>query len=345
MNPNVGELARGTPLPLSGVRVLELAGIGPVPFAGKTLSQLGAEVTLISSPQPRGLGISMALDPLEQGKARAILDLKDPDGRDDLLTLVRSSHALIEGFRPGTLERLGLAPSSLLVANPSFVVGRCSGWGLRGPQSGTAGHDINFLAVAGVLGAIGPATGPCPPLNLIGDFGGAAMHLALGVVAALLSARSSGKGGVVETSIFEATVGLTAHLHGMRAAGLWQDQRESNLLDGGAAFYRCYQAADGRWMAVGAIEPKFFLDFVRLLGVDIDAERQYDRAYWPEMTGRIAARFASRNRDEWVSHFDASDACVSPVLEWSELRSHPLSRCAFDAQGPKPPTSFKQESI
>lgn len=341
---NTGDPARLALLPLSGVRVLELAAIGPVPFGGRMLAQLGAQVTLVSPPQPRGVGIPMAEDPLEQGKERASVDLKDPAGRDDLLAMARTSDALIEGFRPGTLERLGLAPAALLAANPALVVGRCGGWGPCGPQSGTAGHDINFLAVAGVLGAIGPAQKPCPPLNLIGDFGGAAMHLALGVVAALLSARGSGKGCVVGTSIFEATVGLTAHLHGMRAAGLWHDQRESNLLDGGAPFYRCYQTADRGWMAVGAIEPKFFSEFVRLLEVDLDVGRQYDRRYWPDMASRIAARFATRPRDEWADHFRACDACVSPVLEWPELRSHPQSLQAFDAQGPKPAIRFIQES-
>lgn len=331
-------------LPLTGVRVLELASIGPVPFAGRALRLLGAKVTLVSSPQPRGLGIPMPEDPLDRDKSRITVDLKDAAGREALLSLARSYDALIEGFRPGTIERLGLTPASLLAANPALVVGRCGGWGSGSPRSTCAGHDINFLAVAGVLGAIGPGDKPCPPLNLIGDFGGAAMHLALGVVAALLDARATGVGGVVTTSIFEATAGLTAHLHGLRDAGMWNDERESNLLDGGAPFYRCYQTSDARWIAVGAIEPKFFVEFMRHLDVAFDADRQYDRTHWAEMVRKIEARFATRTRDEWTEHFGRSDACVSPVLEWSELRAHPDSKFAFDAHGPKSPINFKRES-
>lgn len=330
-------------LPLAGTRIVELAAIGPVPFAGRMLRQLGADVTLVSAPEHRGIGIPMPSDPLESGKHRVVLDLKTQAGRDALADLLRESDALIEGFRPGTLERLQLAPSALHALQPALVIGRCTGWGGDPIATAPAGHDINFLALAGVLGAVGPQAQPTPPLNLLGDFGGGGMHLALGVVAALLQARRDGKGCVVQTSIFEASVSLTAHLHGMRDAGLWNDDRESNLLDGGAPFYRCYETADRRWLAIGAIEPKFFAELMKKLDIPADETRQLDRSYWPTLAAAISQRIAMRTRDEWETVFANCDACATPVLDWSEVRHHPDGSFAFDEHGPRPAIAFHQE--
>lgn len=327
-------------LPLTGMRVVELAGIGPVPFAGRMLGQLGADVTLVCAPQQRAIGIPMSSDPLEANKRRVSINLKTEEGRHSLGELLRESDVLIEGFRPGTLERLELSPSALHAIQPSLVIGRCTGWGTSCPRSASAGHDINFLALAGILGAIGTEARPTPPLNLIGDFGGAGMHLALGVVAALLRAKLGGTGCVVETSIFEASVSLSAHLHGMLDSDLWIDEREANLLDGGAPFYRCYQSLDGRWMAIGAIEPMFFAELVRGLDVDVDVERQYDRTYWPTLTAVLAKRIAERTREQWDSIFVRSDACATPVLTWIEARSHRDASSAFDAGDPRPAITF-----
>ncbi len=330
-------------LPLTGVRVIELAAIGPVPFAGRMLRQLGADVTLVCAPQQRDTGIPMASDPLEANKPRVAIDLKTPSGREALCDLLRQGDVLIEGFRPGTLERLDLSPPALHALQPALVIGRCTGWGAASPRSSTAGHDINFLALAGILGAIGTAVRPTPPLNLLGDFGGAGMHLALGVVAALLRAKLSGTGCVVQTSIFEASASLTAHLHGLLDANLWFDEREANLLDGGAPFYRCYATRDGRWMAVGAIEPKFFAELVMRLKVDVDASRQYDRTYWPTLAAVLEKRVAERTRDEWDAIFAQSDACATPVLGLFEARSHSHGSTAFDAQGPRAGMTFQRE--
>lgn len=323
-------------MPLHGLRVIELAGIGPVPFAGRQLRQLGAEVILVTPPVRRDAGIPMAADPLEAGKQRLSFDLKSAGGHAALLDLVDGSDALIEGFRPGTLERLGLAPPVLLGRRATLVVGRCGGWGADSPRAAFAGHDINYLALSGVLGAVGPAEQPVPPLNLVGDFGGAAMHLALGVVAAMLSARQTGQGSVVSTSILEATVSLTAHLHGLIDAGLWAQPRAANVLDGGAPFYRCYRTSDGRWLAVGAIEAGFYARLLDHIGARLDASRQHDRDYWPQMEAEIGRCIATRTRDEWDAVLAWTDACASPVLDWQEARTHPHLAFVMDADGPGP---------
>ncbi|TDN61405.1 alpha-methylacyl-CoA racemase [Paraburkholderia sp. BL10I2N1] len=330
-------------LPLDGVSVVELAAIGPVPFTGRMLHQLGAEVTVVCAPRHRDLGIPMSDDPLESGKHRVVIDLKTAAGRDALGTLVRESDVLIEGFRPGTLERLELAPAYLHSVQPALVIGRCAGWAATGARASSAGHDINFLALAGILGAIGPKECPSPPINLLGDFGGGGMHLALGVVAALLQAKRDGKGAVVQTSIFGASVSLTAHLHGMLDSGLWIDDRQSNLLDGGAPFYRCYRTSDDHWLAIGAIEPKFFAELVSELDVEVDAARQYDRSYWPTLTQILSQRIAARTRDEWDTVFAQGDACATPVLTWKEARSHRDGAVAFEHNAPKPAITFHRE--
>jgi alpha-methylacyl-CoA racemase len=315
----------GSALPLAGVRILELAAIGPVPFAGRMLCQLGAEVQVVMPPSDRGVGIPLPReqDPFALGKSTIVLDLKSAQGRDHLMSRLVDSDALLEGFRPGTLERLGLPPNTLLEANPRLVVGRCGGWGRASPRARSAGHDINYLALTGALHAIGPAEAPVPPLNLVGDFGGAAMHLALGVVAALLRVRDDGHGGVVDTSILEGSVSLMSMIYGLSDAGMWSDEREANLLDGGAPYYACYATADDRWMALGAIEAKFFADFVARSGARVDVARQNDRRYWPEMRAEIARCLKSRSRDEWDAVFRDSDACCTPVLDLDEARTHP----------------------
>lgn len=309
-------------LPLRDFKVIELEAIGPVPFAALLLSQLGAHVTLVSSPRNSANGIPVGDDALLSGRHRIALDLKTPDGVAQLHGLLAEADALLEGFRPGTLERLGIGPDVLMPRHPHLVIGRCSGWGQSGSRAHTAGHDINYLALAGVLSAVGPAECPMPPLNLVGDFGGASMHLALGVVSAIHSARATGQGCIVGTSILASTLALTTHLHGLRRAGLWNDVRHDNLLDGGAPFYRSYATGDGQWVAVGAIEPKFFADLVRRLGVDIDTTRQYDRSYWPSIEAAFSRQFTTRTRDEWDVEFRGTDACVTPALNWSEVSAN-----------------------
>ena len=329
-------------LPLAGLNIVELESIGPVPFAGHLLRRLGAHVTLVGPPGARGAGIPIADDPLLAGKAPLRLDLKDRAGQRELLALLARSDVLIEGFRPGTLERLGLDSAVLCAANPTLVVGRCGGWGRESPRGTTAGHDINYLALAGILDAIGPRERPVPPLNLVGDFGGGAMHLALGVISAVLRARSTGRGCVVETSIFEAAVSLTAHLYSLVDAGLWREGRAANLLDGGAPFYRCYLTADGGWLAIGAIESKFFAELAEALGARIDATRQYDRTYWPEIEVEFSRCIVALTRDEWGERLGGSDVCATPVVSLAEARLRDDTLFAFDRGAPRTGLRFAE---
>lgn len=313
--------------PLRGLRVIELHAIGPVPYAGQILRGLGAQVERISPPSDPGLGVDLPaeFDLLNLGKTRMAIDLKSPTGIEAALSRIGQADVLIEGFRPGVLERLGLEPRGLLERNPRLVIGRLSGWGTRGALADRAGHDINYLALAGVLEAVGPADSPVPPLNLVADFGGGAMHLLLGVLSLLVRRSIDGQGGVVETSILAGTVGLTPMFYGMLAAGVWKLDRAENLLDGGAPFYRVYGCADGRFVAVGALEPKFYRNLLRLLALDdtIDATRQYDRTHWPETAQAIGRRLAERPRDEWALRAQGVDACLSPVLNFLEASTHP----------------------
>jgi alpha-methylacyl-CoA racemase len=315
------------PAPLAGLKVVELHAIGPVPFAGQLLAGLGAEVLRVSPPSDPGLGVDIApeFDLLNRGKAQRLLDLKQPAGLAALRAVLDGSDVLLEGFRPGVIERLGLAPAELLATNPRLVIGRLSGWGAHGPLAQRAGHDINYLAMAGVLGAIGQADAPVPPLNLVADFGGGAMHLLVGVLARLVQRGIDGRGGVVETSILAGTVGLTPMFYGMFAAGAWRLERAANLLDGAAPFYRTYAAGDGRFIAVGALEPKFYAQLLRVLALEneIDAHQQYDRSTWRDTAERFSARIATRGRDEWARDADGTDACLSPVLDFAEAARHP----------------------
>ena len=306
--------------PLAGLRVLELAGIGPAPYAGMMLADLGAEVVRVERP---GQGPDLAGPVVTRGRRPVILDLKQPAGLAALLAMAQRADVLIEPYRPGVAERLGFGPDVCLARNPRLVYGRMTGWGQEGPWAGMAGHDIGYIAVTGALHAIGRAGGPPqPPLNLLGDFGGGTMFLLTGILAALWERERSGRGQVVDAAIVDGTSSLTSFLYGMRASGLWSDERGANLLDTGAPYYDVYQTADGGWMAVGALEPQFYAELIRLLDLP-DAPAQGDRARWPELRALLAARFAERTRDEWAAVFDGTDACVAPVLTFAEAQRHP----------------------
>lgn len=314
--------------PLAGLRVIEMAAIGPVPHCGLVLAEMGADVVRLDRADVAELGVAVPteFDALARGKRSVALDLKHGDGRQAARRVIDGADALLEGFRPGVMERLGLGPDACLATNPKLVYGRISGWGDAGPLARAAGHDLNYLGLTGALLAMGtPGTPPPVPLNLVADFGGAAMQLACGVLAALLSARATGQGQVVATSIFEGANALLPFAHGLRAAGIWTEKRGDNLLDGGAPFYRAYTTLDGRYVAVAAIEPKFYLALLEGLGLQgsVQPSAQLDRAAWPATAELFAARFAGRTRDDWVARFDGMDACVSPVLDWAEAAAHP----------------------
>ncbi|GAA1504932.1 CaiB/BaiF CoA-transferase family protein [Streptomyces synnematoformans] len=314
--------------PLHGVRVVELAGIGPGPFAAMLLADLGADVVRVDRPGAPGLGIAPAHDTTNRNKRSVVLDLKSPAGAAAALDLAGRADVLVEGYRPGVAERLGVGPAECLARNPRLVYGRMTGWGQDGPLAQTAGHDIGYVAVTGALGMIGPPGGPpAVPANLLGDYAGGSLYLVVGVLAALQHARTTGQGQVVDAAIVDGTAHLTAMIHAMAAAGAWQDRRGVNLLDGGAPFYGVYETADGGYMAVGALEPAFYEEFVRLLGAGDGAAGalpdRSDPAAWAELRERLAARFRTRTRAEWTEVFAGSDACVAPVLSLREARDHP----------------------
>jgi alpha-methylacyl-CoA racemase len=311
--------------PLAGIRVVELAGIGPGPFAAMLLADLGAEVLRVDRPASSRPAWPTVL---ARGRRSVVVDLKHPDGAGVVLDLVASAAALVEGFRPGVAERLGIGPDACLARNPRLVYGRVTGWGQEGPWRLAAGHDIDYVAVAGALHPIGQAGGPpVPPLNLVGDFGGGGMLLALGVVAALLEAGRSGRGQVVDAAMVDGAALLTAQFHELLAAGLWREERGANLLDGGAPFYGVYETADGRHLAVGALEPQFFAELLRRLGLDAgDLPDQLDRDGWPVLRERLAGLFRTRTRDQWCELLAGTDACVAPVLGLGEAPSHPHNR-------------------
>ncbi|MFI0483440.1 CaiB/BaiF CoA transferase family protein [Actinomadura sp. 9N215] len=322
--------------PLSGVRVIELAGIGPGPFAAMLLADLGADVIRVDRASAVRDGASAGgTDFTNRGKRSIAVDLKSDRGRDVVLRLVERSDVLIEGFRPGVTERLGVGPDDCLARNPRLVYGRMTGWGQEGPLSATAGHDVAYIAVTGALHAIGRADGPPQvPINLLGDFAGGSMYLVVGVLSALLESRTSGRGQVVDAAIVDGAAHLSTFVHGFLAGGLWEDRRGVNILDTGAPWYDVYETSDGRHMAVGAIEPQFYAEFLRLLGLDgEDLPAQHDRAGWPVLRDRFAAVFRTRTRDEWTEVFVPSDACVAPVLSMTEAAEHPYntSRDVFPA--------------
>ena len=308
--------------PLADLRILEFEAIGPGPFCGMMLADMGADVLLVDRPQDPGLGFTRErwYDVMLRGRRSVTLDLKSKDGVAAALMLAERADAVIEGFRPGVMERLGLGPEVLHAGNPKLVYGRATGWGQDGPLAARAGHDINYIALSGVLHAIGRAgEAPVPPLNLIGDFGGGGMLLAFGIACALLEARLSGKGQVVDAAMIEGASLLTTMIWGMQAAQHWSDRRGANVLDSGAPWYDTYETKDGKYVAVGAIEPKFYLELLAGLGLaNITLPPQNDRAGWPELRRQFAAVFLTRTRDEWCALLEGSDACFAPVLSIAE---------------------------
>jgi alpha-methylacyl-CoA racemase len=315
--------------PLAGVKVVELAAIGPVPFAGMVLSDLGADVVRVDRPTEvtDDDRARAHLDVVRRGRRSIALDLRSDHGRDRALALVERADALLEGFRPGVVERLGLGPEACLEVNPRLVYGRMTGWGQDGPLAGAAGHDIDFIALSGALEAIGRrGSPPVPPLNLVGDNGGGGMLLAIGVLAGLHEARSSGRGQVVDASIVDGSALLTANFHGFVAEGRWDPERGANQCTG-APFYEVYETADGRWVAVGAQEERFYRELVQRLGLDPDElPDQWDRSAWPEVKARFAAVFAGRTQAEWCAALEGTDACFAPVLSFAEAPTHPHNR-------------------
>ena len=313
--------------PLSGVKVLEIEAIGPVPWAAMMLADMGADVLRIDRPVAAGTEPRQGtqFEFTGRGKRSLIADLKQPLAAQAVLHLASRADVLVEGMRPGVMERLGLGPEPCLERNPALVYGRMTGWGQTGPLAKTVGHDINYIGVAGVLHTIGSANGPpTVPLNLVGDYGGGGMLLALGVMAALLEARASGKGQVVDAAMVDGSLSLMAPTLGMWRAGAWKDERQGNLLDGGAHFYGTYATADGKYLAVGAIEPRFYAALLAGLGLDKEKlPEQLDRQAWPEMRKKFADIIAGHTRAHWCSVFDGTEACVSPVLSLEELAAHP----------------------
>ncbi|MFF9028883.1 CaiB/BaiF CoA transferase family protein [Streptomyces iakyrus] len=310
--------------PLSGVRVVELAGIGPGPFAAMLLADLGADVVRVDRPGGPGLAIDPACDVTNRNKRSVVVDLKAPDGPEQVLDLAARADILVEGYRPGVAERLGVGPGPCHARNPRLVYGRMTGWGQDGPLAQRAGHDIAYIAPTGTLGMIGrPDEPPAVPANLLGDYAGGSLYLVVGVLAALHHARATGTGQVVDAAIVDGTAHLSTMIHGMLAAGGWQDRRGANLLDGGCPYYGTYETADGRYMAVGALEPQFYAEFLTLLGVEDRAAARKDVARWGELREEVAARFKSRTRAEWTAVFDGTDACVAPVLSLREAPHHP----------------------
>lgn len=315
--------------PLAGIRVVELAALGAVPHAAMMLADAGADVLRVDRLESDNESADLVErgrrgNAVMRGRRSVAVDLKHPEAAAFVLDLVRHAHVLLEGFRPGVAERLGVGPEACLAAQPALVYGRLTGWGRDGPLANLGGHDINYLAVSGTLAGMGPADRPPPvPLNAIADFGGGSMQLAFGVVAALVHAAQSGRGQVVDAAMVDGAASLATYIHSMRGAGTWIDERESNVLDGGAPFYRVYATSDGRFMAVGAIEPKFYEALLLGLGFDIDElPPQLDRASWPATREKFRSRFESRTRDEWVQTFARLDACVSPVLTMHEAPEH-----------------------
>ena len=307
--------------PLRGLRVLEFAGLGPVPYAAMLLADMGADVVRLDRPD----GQRRAKDIISRGRLSFELDLKQAADLDCAAALAKRADVLLEGFRPGVMERLGLGPEKLLAENPKLVYGRMTGWGQTGPLAAAPGHDINYIALTGALNAIGPAEGPpVPPLNLLGDYGGGSLFLVMGVLAAVLEARQSGHGQVVDCAICDGVVSMLSLFHTLTALGQWNSQRGANPFDGGAHFYTTYECADGKYIAVGAGEPKFYAAFRRLAGLTSpEFDQQRDRAAWPSLKRKAQAVFKTKTRDEWIAIFEGNDACVAPVLSFSEAMEHP----------------------
>ena len=334
--------------PLKGLNVIEMAGIGPTPFVGMMLSDMGADVLRLDRKASGGgdaFEQVKAPNFIDRGRGAVRLDLKHPEGAALALDLIAGADAVIEGFRPGVMERLGLGPHVCLARNPKLVYGRVTGWGQFGPLAPTAGHDINYIALTGVLHAIGGAETPAPPLNLVGDFAGGAMMLAFGLVAALWEAKGSGRGQVVDAAMTDGVSTLATMIYSFRANGMWNDRRAANLLDGAAPFYRAYACADGKHVAVGSLEPQFYAALLRGLGIaEADLPDRWDRENWSALAARFAAAFAGRTRDAWAEIFAATDACVTPILSLDEAPRHPhnVARAAFRGAEPAPAPRFSR---
>ncbi|QKV79333.1 CaiB/BaiF CoA-transferase family protein [Amycolatopsis sp. Hca4] len=311
--------------PLSGLKVVELAGLAPGPFATMILSDLGADVVRIDRAQPGEDVLGIGTDPLARGRRSAGINTKTPEGVELVLKLCDTADVLIEGFRPGVAERIGLGPDVVHARNPRLVYGRMTGWGQDGPLARAAGHDINYIGIAGALEPIGRAgERPVPPLNLVGDFGGGGLLLAMGILAALYERNTSGRGQVVDASMVDGAALLTTSLHGIKAAGLWSDERGENMLDGGAPFYDTYETADGKYVAVGAIEMRFWGDLVKVLELDpAELPLHIDKTQWPRLREIVAGAIAKHTRDELVARAEGTDACLTPVLSPIEAASHP----------------------
>lgn len=313
--------------PLIGVKIVELAGIGPGPMCAMLLADLGATVIRVDRKQPVKLGIERPLqfNTLLRNRYAVAVDLKDPAGVETVLELVEQADALIEGFRPGVTERLGLGPEDCLARNPRLVYGRMTGWGQSGPLAKYAGHDLNYLALTGILDAIGRKDqAPSIPLNLLGDYAGGSLYLALGILAGILEAKNSGKGQVVDAAIVDGAAHLATTFFGMIAAGIWKEGRGTNITDSGSPFYDCYLCKDGKYISVGPIEDKFYAQLLELMDLDPkELGPQMDRSAWPAAKVRFAERFLTRSRDEWVALMEQSDACVAGVLSFTEASEHP----------------------
>jgi alpha-methylacyl-CoA racemase len=307
--------------PLHSVKVLEFAGIGPGPFCGMLLSDLGADVVRIDR---KGGARGAKSDITARGRRSVAMDLKSSAAVEACLCLMETADAVFEGFRPGVMERLGLGPETALARNPRLVYGRMTGWGQDGPLASAAGHDMNYIALTGALHAIGVDDKPVPPLNLIGDFGGGALYLAFGLLAAVIHARATGKGQVVDCAMIDGAASLMAMFYGFKAAGMWKETRRSNLLDGGAHFYDTYRCADGLWVSIASIEPQFYALLLEKTGIsDPEFGAQMDRASWPALRLRLAAVIATKTREEWRAIMEGSDVCFAPVLTLEEAPAHP----------------------
>lgn len=313
--------------PLAGIKIIELAGIGPGPFCAMMLADMGAEVIRVDRAQNVMGGDPDAppADVMNRGRRSIGVDLKNPDGVETVLSLLESADALIEGFRPGVMERLGLGPDVVLARNPKLVYGRMTGWGQDGPYAPTAGHDINYIALAGALEPIGRrGEAPVPPLNLVGDFGGGGMLLAFGIVCGILNARTTGEGQVIDAAMVDGAAVLTTMFHAFRAMGMWNDERGTNMLDTGAHFYDVYETADGKYVSIGSIEPQFYAELLRLTGLEgEELPWQHDRNEWPALKERLAAIFKTKTRDEWCELMEGTDVCFAPVLSLAEAPQHP----------------------
>lgn len=307
--------------PLGGFRIVEFAGLGPGPFASMMLADMGADVvTLTRGEQPQGLRGTVMM----RGRRTIVTNLKDKATVTEVLTLLDGADALIEGYRPGVMERLGFGPDVALARNPRLVYGRMTGWGQQGPLAHAAGHDINYIALTGALAAIGPRERPVAPLNLVGDYGGGALYLVVGILAALLEAQRSGKGQVIDCAMCDGAASLMSIFSELAAGGRWRDERESNMLDGGAHFYGTYECADGQFIAVGSIEPQFYAELRRLAGLDDTIfDAQMNAAGWPAMKARMSAIFKTRTRAQWCEIMEGTDVCFAPVLTLSEAPNHP----------------------